>query len=102
MIKIPFGRSFLAAAVQNECLYVFGGNGDQNVRSNELFRFKVSKLKKFKLLFLFKFELLKLFKLPNQPKSTLRNDFYKLLKKEMFCDLKFICSNVIINFSQFL
>lgn len=47
MIKIPFGRSFLAAAVQNECLYVFGGNGDQNVRSNELFRFKVSKLKDF-------------------------------------------------------
>ena len=39
--KIPSGRSFLAAAVQNENLYVFGGNGDQNTRSNELYRFKV-------------------------------------------------------------
>lgn len=37
-----------------------------------------------------------IFKLPNQPKSTLRNDFYKLLKKEVFCDLKFLCVNVII------
>lgn len=40
-LKIPSGRSFLAAAVQNENLYVFGGNGDQNTRSNELYRFKV-------------------------------------------------------------
>lgn len=71
--KVPSGRSFLAASVQNEYLYVFGGNGDQNSRSNELFRFK----------------------LPNQPKSTLKDDLYRILKKEMFCDLKLICSNVI-------
>ncbi|RNA42331.1 leucine-zipper-like transcriptional regulator 1 [Brachionus plicatilis] len=68
---VPSGRSFLAASVQSEHLYVFGGNGDQNARSNELFRFK----------------------LPNQPKSTLKDDLYKVLKKEMFCDLKLTCSN---------
>ena len=67
---MPNGRSFLAAVVQNDFLYVYGGNGDQNARSNELHRFK----------------------LPNQPKSTLKDDFFKLLKKELFCDLRFICS----------
>jgi hypothetical protein len=51
--------------------YVFGGNGDQNTRSNELYKLK----------------------LPNQPKSTLKDDFYKLFKKELFCDLKFICAD---------
>ena len=68
---IPTGRSFLASSVLNETLYVFGGNGDQNTRSNELYKLK----------------------LPNQPKSTLKDDFYKLFKKEMFCDLKFICAD---------
>ena len=67
----PSGRSFLSAAVQNNHLYVFGGNGDQNARSNEIYRYK----------------------LPDQPKSTLKNDFYKFLKKQLFCDLKFLCYN---------
>lgn len=67
----PSGLSFLSAAVQNNHLYVFGGNGDQNARSNEIYRYK----------------------LPDQPKSTLKNDFYKFLKKQLFCDLKFLCRN---------
>lgn len=65
----PSGRSFLSAAVQDDHLYVFGGNGDQNARSNQIYRFK----------------------LPNQPISTLKTDFYKFLQKELFCDLKFVC-----------
>lgn len=48
---------------------MFGGNGDQNTRSNELFRFK----------------------LPNQPLSTFKDDLYQILKKEFLCDLKFVC-----------
>jgi hypothetical protein len=69
--SIPSGYSFLAATIHNEYLYVFGGNGDQNTRSNELYRFK----------------------LPNQPMSTFKDDLYKILKKEFLCDLKFICSS---------
>jgi hypothetical protein len=61
----------LAGVVYCGAVYVFGGNGDSNTRSNELFRLK----------------------LPNQPKSTLKDDFYKMLKKELCCDLEFICSN---------
>ncbi len=65
----PSGRSFLSAAVQDNHLYVFGGNGDQNARSNQIYRFK----------------------LPNQPISTLKADLYTFLQKELLCDLRFVC-----------
>jgi hypothetical protein len=67
-------RSFMAASVHGESIYIFGGNVDQNTRSNELYRFK----------------------LPTQPKCTLREDFYKLLEKELFCDLNFNVDNVMV------
>ncbi len=69
----PSGRSFLSASVQNDCMYVFGGNGDQNARSNEIYRFKLPR--------------------SNQPRSTLKNDFYKLLQEQLFCDLRLVCHN---------
>jgi leucine-zipper-like transcriptional regulator 1 len=71
---VPSGRSFMAASVHGEYLYIFGGNGDQNTRSNELYRFK----------------------LPTQPKCTLKDDFYSLFKKQILCDLHFIIGNEII------
>ena len=39
--QIPNGRSFLAGIVHDGNIYIFGGNGDQNTRSNELYKFKV-------------------------------------------------------------
>jgi leucine-zipper-like transcriptional regulator 1 len=68
---IPSGRSFLSGAIQNDHFYIFGGNGDQNTRSNELYSLK----------------------LPNQPKSTLQHDFYRILNEQILCDLKFIFSD---------
>ena len=71
---MPSARSFMAASVFDGSLHIFGGTVDQSTRSNELYRFK----------------------LPIQPKCTLRKDFYKLLQKELLCDLNFIIGDVKI------
>ncbi len=40
-MQTPSTRSFMAASVNGDYMYIFGGNADQNTRSNELYRFKV-------------------------------------------------------------
>ena len=39
---MPSARSFMAASVFDGAMHIFGGTIDQNTRSNELYRFKVS------------------------------------------------------------
>eukprot|EP00800_Vazella_pourtalesii_P008004 TRINITY_DN2127_c0_g1_i4.p1 TRINITY_DN2127_c0_g1~~TRINITY_DN2127_c0_g1_i4.p1 ORF type:complete len:635 (-),score=123.38 TRINITY_DN2127_c0_g1_i4:110-2014(-) len=67
--QIPNGRLFHSAAIQGNRMYVFGGMIDSSpIRLSDLFSFHIA----------------------NYPKCTLNDDFANLLKKEEFCDLKFI------------
>lgn len=68
MLQVPTGRLFHAAAVIGEAMYIFGGTGDNNVRSSETYRFQFS----------------------SYPKCTLHDDFGKLLKTRQFCDIEFL------------
>ncbi|XP_078039424.1 leucine zipper like transcription regulator 1 isoform X1 [Augochlora pura] len=66
--QIPSGRLFHAAAVIGEAMFIFGGTVDNNVRSGETYRFQFS----------------------SYPKCTLHDDFGKLLRGRLFCDVEFI------------
>lgn len=65
---VPSGRLFHAAAVVGDAMFIFGGTGDNNVRSGEMYRFQFS----------------------SYPKCTLHEDYGKLLETRMFCDTQFI------------
>lgn len=41
VFQVPSGRLFHAAAVQGDCMYVFGGAVENNARSGSMHRFKV-------------------------------------------------------------
>lgn len=66
--QIPSGRLFHAAAVIGEAMFIFGGTGDNNVRTGETYRFQFS----------------------SYPKCTLHDDFGKLLSSRLFCDVEFV------------
>ena len=67
--QIPNGRLFHSAAIQGSRMYIFGGMIDSSpIRLSDLFSFHIA----------------------NYPKCTLPDDFASLLKREEFCDLKFI------------
>lgn len=66
--EVPSGRLFHAAAVVGDAMFIFGGTGDNNVRSGEVYRFQFS----------------------SYPKCTLHDDFGKLLETRSFCDVKFL------------
>ncbi len=40
--EVPSGRLFHASAVVDGAMYIFGGTVDNNIRSGEIYRFKVS------------------------------------------------------------
>lgn len=41
--EVPSGRLFHASAVVDGAMYIFGGTVDNNIRSGEMYRFKVKK-----------------------------------------------------------
>lgn len=41
--EVPSGRLFHASAVVDGAMYIFGGTVDNNIRSGEMYRFKVQK-----------------------------------------------------------
>ena len=67
--ETPCGRVFHSAAVWNNSMYIFGGTIDSvSNRSGDLYRFCFSSF----------------------PKCTLIEDFASLLKKQLFCDVRFV------------
>ncbi|CAG2052952.1 unnamed protein product [Timema podura] len=66
--QVPSGRLFHAAAVIGDAMYIFGGTVDNNVRSGEMYRFQFS----------------------CYPKCTLNEDFGKILRNRLFCDVEFV------------
>nr|CAD7255914.1 unnamed protein product [Timema shepardi] len=66
--QVPSGRLFHAAAVIGDAMYIFGGTVDNNVRSGEMYRFQFS----------------------CYPKCTLIEDFGKILRNRLFCDVEFV------------
>lgn len=46
--EVPSGRLFHASAVVDGAMYIFGGTVDNNIRSGEIYRFKV--LRSFEIL----------------------------------------------------
>lgn len=40
--RVPSGRLFHASAVVDSAMYIFGGTVDNNIRSGDIYRFKVS------------------------------------------------------------
>lgn len=67
-MQVPSGRLFHTAAVIGEAMFIFGGTVDNNTRSAEAYRFQFS----------------------SYPKCTLHDDFGRLLKSRLFCDVEFI------------
>ncbi|XP_022656642.1 leucine-zipper-like transcriptional regulator 1 [Varroa jacobsoni] len=65
---VPSGRLFHSAAVIGDAMYIFGGTKDNNTRSREMYRFQFS----------------------SHPKCTLHEDFSRLLRNRLFCDIEFL------------